>query len=94
MWLRGGRSNTFNRLVVPKGKNRNDNVPVGGTAGVAGAVDRAMGLSMAVLVPNIVSAVVEEVCRGTFEPVCKPKSIISMQKQNVFFFRIGKIDPE
>lgn len=45
-----------------------------------------MGLSMAALVSNIVSAAVVEVCRGTFEPVCKPKSIISMQKQNVFFF--------
>lgn len=61
-------------------------LPVDGIVGAAGAVDRAMGLSMAVSVPNIVTAVAVEVCRGTCEPVCKPKSINSMQTKNVFRF--------
>lgn len=42
---------------------------------------------MAVSVPNIVTAVAVEVCRGTTcEPVCKPRSINSMQTKNVFGF--------
>lgn len=56
-------------------------LPVDGIVGAADEVDRATGLSMAVSVPNIVTAVAVAVFRGTCEPVCKPKSINSMQQQ-------------